>query len=163
MLCKISLFCNVPKEAVVEARTCSSIYHVPESLHEQGVDAFILKRLNLKSKIKFSNKWFKYVKQDTKGYKTVKIGVIGKYADLKDAYKSIDESLKISAMEAKVNVDVQYISSEDKNLIKLKDEEINQLKNNIKILSENQNKDLSEKNFRRDSCSRRIRHERNRR
>ena len=116
---KISLFCNVPKEAVVEARTCSSIYHVPESLHEQGVDAFILKRLNLKSKIKFSNKWFKYVKQDTKHYKTVKIGVIGKYADLKDAYKSIDESLKISAMEAKVNVDVQYVSSEDKNLIKI--------------------------------------------
>ena len=44
---KISLFCNVPKEAVVEARTSASIYHVPESLHEQGVDAFILKRLNL--------------------------------------------------------------------------------------------------------------------
>ena len=67
----------------------------------------------------FSNKWFKYVKQDTKHYKTVKIGVIGKYADLKDAYKSIDESLKISAMEAKVNLDIQYISSEDKNLIKI--------------------------------------------
>ena len=115
---KISLFCNVPKEAVVEARTCSSIYHIPESLHEQGVDAIVLKRLNLKSKVKFNNKWFKYVRQDNSNYDTVKIGVIGKYADLKDAYKSIDESLKISAMEAKVNVDVQYISSEDKNLIK---------------------------------------------
>ncbi len=115
---KISLFCNVPKEAVVEARTCSSIYHIPDSLHEQGVDDFVLKRLNLKSKIKFNHKWFKYVKQDTSAYKTVKIGVIGKYADLKDAYKSIDESLKISAMEAKVNVDVQYISSEDKSLTK---------------------------------------------
>ena len=115
---KISLFCNVPKEAVVEARTSKSIYHVPEALHKQHVDDIVLKRLHLKSKIKFSNKWFKYVDQDTTNYKTVKIGVIGKYADLKDAYKSIDESLKISAMDAKVNVDVEYISSEDKDLIK---------------------------------------------
>ncbi len=115
---KISLFCNVPEEAVVEARTLKSIYHIPESLHKQGVDEIVLKRLNLKSKIKFNHKWLKYVNQDTTNYKTVRIGVIGKYADLKDAYKSIDESLKISAMDAKVIADVEYISSEDKNLIK---------------------------------------------
>ncbi|MDD3053433.1 MAG: CTP synthase [Endomicrobiaceae bacterium] len=118
MISKISLFCNVAPEAVVEARTCSSIYHIPESLHKQGVDDFIMKRLGLKSKIKFDSKWLKYVKRENKSKEVINIGVIGKYADLKDAYKSIDESIKISAMDINVNVNVHYISSEDKNLLK---------------------------------------------
>ncbi|MFA7074707.1 MAG: CTP synthase [Endomicrobiaceae bacterium] len=119
MINKISLFCNVPPEAVVEARSCSSIYHIPESLHEQGVDKFIMKRLGLKNKIKFDSKWLEYVKRQCKSKKVINIGVIGKYADLKDAYKSIDESIKISAMDINVKVNINYISSEDKNLLSI--------------------------------------------
>lgn len=118
MKSKISLFCNVAKEAVVEARSCCSIYHIPESLHQQKVDAFIMEKLGLKPKIKFNTKWFKYVKRENKTQKTLNIGVIGKYADLKDAYKSIDESLKISAMDEQIEIKINYISSEDKELIK---------------------------------------------
>ncbi|MDD4165962.1 MAG: CTP synthase, partial [Endomicrobiaceae bacterium] len=118
MKAKISLFCNVSKEAVVEAKSCSSIYHIPESLHKQGVDGYVLKRLGLKSKKTFSKEWFSYVKRVNKIKDTVHIGIIGKYADLKDAYKSIDESLKISAMDENLDLDIKYISSEDKNLIK---------------------------------------------
>lgn len=117
MKAKISLFCNVRKEAVVEAKSCASIYHIPESLHKQGVDAFVLERLGLKNKKTFSKEWFKYVKRG-KGFKdSISIGIIGKYADLKDAYKSIDESLKISALDENLDIDIKYISSEDKNLI----------------------------------------------
>ena len=115
---KISLFCNVPKKAVVEARTAPSIYHIPEALHSQNVDEFILNRLNLTGKTKFDTSWFDYVKREKKTNKVVNVGVIGKYADLKDAYKSIDESLKISEMDDEnIKVKVHYISSEAKDLI----------------------------------------------
>jgi CTP synthase len=115
---KISLFCNVRKENVIEAIDASSIYHIPEALYNQKADMLVMEKLNIKPKKKFDKVRFAKVKSFAKFDRTVKIAVVGKYADLKDAYKSIDESLNIAALELKTKAEIDYLSAEDKYLIK---------------------------------------------
>ncbi|MDR3257001.1 MAG: CTP synthase [Endomicrobium sp.] len=114
---KISLFCNVKEECVVEALDAPSIYYIPEALYEQNVDSLIIEKLNIKPKKKFDKTWFTKIKSISKFDKKVKIAVVGKYADLKDAYKSIDESLNIAAAELNTRAEVHYLGAEDKNLV----------------------------------------------
>ncbi|MDR1928672.1 MAG: CTP synthase [Endomicrobium sp.] len=117
---KISLFCNVSVENVIEILDVPLIYYIPKALYNQKVDFLIMKSLNIKSKkrINISCPWFKKVKTYNKFNKIVKIAIVGKYAGLRDAYKSIDESLKIAATELKVKAEIYYFSSEDKSLLK---------------------------------------------
>jgi CTP synthase len=115
---KISLFCNVKKENVIEALDASSIYYIPKALYNQKVDSLIIKRLNMKPKKKFDKAWFTKIESLNTFNRIVKIAVVGKYADLKDAYKSIDESLIIAASELKAKAQVRYLGAEDKDLIK---------------------------------------------
>ncbi|MDR2191793.1 MAG: CTP synthase [Endomicrobium sp.] len=115
---KISLFCNVEKEYVVEARTSPSIYFIPEDLKKQNVDALIMKKLNVKPKKKFDGKWLNDIKKIAKLKREVKVAVVGKYADLKDSYKSIDESINIAAWELGAKADIDYLGAEDKDLLK---------------------------------------------
>ncbi|MDR3274627.1 MAG: CTP synthase [Endomicrobium sp.] len=114
---KISLFCNVKEDCVIEALDASSIYYIPEALYKQNVDSLVMEKLKIKPKRKFDKTWFKKIKSMSKFDKTVKIAIVGKYADLKDAYKSIDESLNIAAAELKTKAEVHYLGSEDKDLI----------------------------------------------
>lgn len=119
---KISLFCNVKPEYVVEATDSPSIYYIPEALKQQKVDTLVMEKLNLKPKKKFDSSWLRKIKVLEKCDKKIKIAVVGKYADLKDAYKSIDESLNIAAADLKARAEIHYLGAEDKNLIKkLKD------------------------------------------
>ncbi|MDR0956325.1 MAG: CTP synthase [Endomicrobium sp.] len=115
---KISLFCNVKKENVIEALDVPSIYYIPKTLYNQKVDSLIIKKLNIKPKKKFDKTWFIKVESLNTFNRIVKIAVVGKYADLKDAYKSIDESLIIAASELKAKAQVRYLGAEDKELIK---------------------------------------------
>jgi CTP synthase len=115
---KISLFCNVKEECVVEAMDAPSIYYIPEALYDQKVDSLVMEKLNIKSKKKFDKTWFAKIKSISESNKTVKVAVVGKYADLKDAYKSIDESLNIAAAELKAKADIHYLGAEDKDLVK---------------------------------------------
>jgi CTP synthase len=114
---KISLFCNVRKECVVEALNASSIYCIPETFYKQNIDSLIMQKLSLKPKKKFDKTWFTKVKCLNKFDKIVKVVVVGKYADFKDAYKSIDESLNIAAAELKAKAEIYYLESEDKDLV----------------------------------------------
>ena len=114
---KISLFCNVKEDYVIEALDSPSIYYIPEALYRQDVDSLIIERLNIKPKKKFDETWFAKIKAAARFNKKVKIAVAGKYADLKDAYKSIDESLNIAAAELSAKAEVHYLGAEDKNLI----------------------------------------------
>ncbi|MCA6070056.1 MAG: CTP synthase [Endomicrobium sp.] len=119
---KISLFCNVKEECVIEVMDAPSIYFIPEALYDQKVDSLIIEKLNMKSKKKFDKTWFTKIKSLGEFNKTVKVAVVGKYADLKDAYKSIDESLNIAATELKARAEIHYLGAEDKDLVrKLKD------------------------------------------
>jgi CTP synthase len=115
---KISLFCNVRKEYVVEARTSPSIYFIPEALKKQNVDALIMKSMNAKPKKKFDGKWLNEIKKTAKLKKEAKVAVVGKYADLKDAYKSIDESLNIAAWDLGAKANVSYLDAQDAALAK---------------------------------------------
>ena len=91
---KISLFCNVDEEAVIEARDVASIYEVPLNFQDQGVDRLIMRRLKLKGRGGNMRKWrTEVVEAVRKPRHELTVAVVGKYIHLQDAYKSIYEAL----------------------------------------------------------------------
>ncbi|MDR1952265.1 MAG: CTP synthase [Elusimicrobiota bacterium] len=115
---KISLFCNVKQSNVIEAKDSRSIYYIPEMLKNQNVDKLIMEGLKIKPKHSFDWSWIKEIKKRSESLeKKVSIAVVGKYAGLKDAYKSIHESLQIAATQHKAKIDIDYLGAEDKDLI----------------------------------------------
>jgi CTP synthase len=109
---KIALFCSVKKEHVVSAQDSSSIYNVPMALHHEKLDDLIVKVLNLKSKKFDLSGWKKVMSILEKPKKSVKISVVGKYVDLKEAYKSLNESLVHAGIANQAAVEIQYVDSE---------------------------------------------------
>lgn len=96
---KISLFCNVPKEAVIDAPDVKkSIYEVPLMLHQQGTDDLICQLLKLPNPSPDLKHWEELLEKVYKPKGTVKIGIVGKYVEHQDAYKSIFEALDHGAM-----------------------------------------------------------------
>ena len=111
---KIALFSNVTVAAVISAIDVSCIYEVPLLFHKEGLDELIADRLNIWSRQPDLSAWQRIVdrfKKPTRG--NVTIGIIGKYVNLKDAYKSLHESLVHGAMKNECKVDLQYIDSEE--------------------------------------------------
>lgn len=111
---KIALFCNVKKNSVIEANDYPSIYQIQEHFYNQNLHTIVIDNLKLKPKCEIDPKWFSYLK--LKPSKSVFIGIIGKYVDLKDAYKSISESLLLAGLKAEINVKEIYIDAEDKDI-----------------------------------------------
>ncbi len=110
---KIALFSNVAVDAVISAIDVSCIYEVPLHLHAEGLDELIADRLNIWSRQPDLGAWQKIVERFKKPSRgIVKIGVIGKYVSLKDAYKSLHESLVHGALNNDCKVDLEYIDSE---------------------------------------------------
>ena len=109
---KISLFCSVPEEAVIEARDVPSIYLLPENFEQQNLTDLIIKRLGLKPRTKNDGKWFNFVKKATKVSKEITIAIAGKYAELHDAYKSVAESLNLAGMSNGVKVKIKYVNTQ---------------------------------------------------
>jgi len=110
---KIALFCNVEQDAVITAKDEKSIYDVPLSLHKERLDTKIIEYLNIWAKSPDLSAWSKI----SNGFKNVKgsvqIGIIGKYVDLKESYKSLNESLIHGGLANNVSVDILYFNSED--------------------------------------------------
>lgn len=110
---KIALFCNVNKEAVIQALDVESVYEVPMVFQRQGLDRLIVKRLGLKSKVHDLSGWKKNVLNRIKSPKhQVEIAVVGKYMTLQDAYKSIYEALIHAGIANNAKVDIKRIDSE---------------------------------------------------
>lgn len=109
---KISLFCSVPEEAVIEAKDVPSIYLLPENFEQQHLTDLIIKRLGLKPKKKNDGKWFNFVKKAAKVSKEITIAIAGKYAELHDAYKSVAESLNLAGMSNGVKVKIKYVNTQ---------------------------------------------------
>jgi CTP synthase len=110
---KIALFSNVAVDAVISAIDVSCIYEVPIHFRSEGVDELIAERLNIWSRQPDLSSWQRIVERFTKPTKgTVKIAVVGKYVNLKDAYKSLHEALVHGAMHNDCRVDLEYIDSE---------------------------------------------------
>ena len=110
---KISLFCNVQIENVIETVDVKTIYEAPISFFNQKLDKQVLKYFNLKSKRKPNLKpWKKITNTVLNTRKTVNIAIIGKYVNLKDAYKSLDEALTHGGIHNKVKINLIRIESD---------------------------------------------------
>jgi CTP synthase len=111
---KIALFSNVPVEAVISALDVSCIYEVPLHLHAEGLDELIAERLNIWSRAPDLTAWTRICERFMKPSKgSVKIGIVGKYVHLKDAYKSLHESLVHGGLHNDCKVELEYIDSEE--------------------------------------------------
>jgi CTP synthase len=111
---KIALFCNVDKEAVISAVDVDSIYEVPISLRQEGIDRIITRLLKLKSQSKDLDRWQNLVIKRIKSpSKDVRVAVVGKYISLQDAYKSIYEALLHGAIANDTKLDIKRVDSED--------------------------------------------------
>ncbi len=117
---KLALFCNVDVDSVVQSIDASTIYEVPILMKNEKLDEVVLKKLNIKNPNKTDlKKWEVFVNRLKYPEKKIKIGLIGKYVELQDSYKSILESLIHAGSENKTKVEVISIHSEfiDNNLI----------------------------------------------
>jgi CTP synthase len=111
---KLSMFCSVAPEAVIEFRDVEhSIYEAPLIIHEEGMDALICKLLGLQTPEPDLSKWRKFVDRVVSPRKRIKIAVVGKYIDLQDAYKSIYESLTHAAASQDCGIDLKLIDAEN--------------------------------------------------
>ena len=109
---KISLFCNVDPEHVIQSVDVSSIYEVPIKYSEEKLDKKILNIFNLKEKNKVNLKiWKDIVKKINSKKEKISIGIVGKYVDLKDAYKSLDEALIHGGLSNDVEVNSEWVDS----------------------------------------------------
>jgi CTP synthase len=110
---KLSMFCSVAPEAVIEFRDVEhSIYEAPLIIYEEGMDALICKLLGLQTPEPELSKWRKFVERVVSPRKRIKIAVVGKYIDLQDAYKSIYESLTHAAASQDCGIDLKLIDAE---------------------------------------------------
>ena len=111
---KIALFCNVEKEAVIESIDVDSIYEVPIKILDEGLDKVVLRKLNLNdsSKLNLDN-WISFLKKLKNPKKIVNIGLIGKYIELKDSYKSISEAFIHAGTTHNCAVKVKWIHAEN--------------------------------------------------
>jgi len=109
---KLALFCNVREEAVIQSIDASTIYDVPNLMLQQGLDKVVLKKLALKSSTPEITHWNTFLSRLKNPKTEVTIGLIGKYVELQDSYKSILESFIHAGAENEVKVNIESIHSE---------------------------------------------------
>jgi len=110
---KIGRFCNVESRAVIEAKDATTIYDVPLIMYQEGLDEIVLEKLGLENNVEPDlTKWVKFIDNLKNPTKTIKIGLVGKYIELQDAYKSIYESFVHAGTHNKCKVKVKKIHSE---------------------------------------------------
>ena len=111
---KLALFCNVKKEDVIQSIDASTIYDVPNLMLEEGLDTVVLKKLKLKEEKqpKLTN-WNNFLDKYKNPTSKVEVGLIGKYVELQDSYKSITEALIHASAANETKVKIRWIHSED--------------------------------------------------
>ena len=110
---KIALFCNVPTDAVITARDVKSIYEVPVHFHREGLDDKILELLNVWTGAPRIEPWEELMHRIQHPAHRVTIGIIGKYVELTESYKSLHEALVHGGLANDARVDLRYVSAED--------------------------------------------------
>jgi len=112
---KISLFTNVPRHGVISMWDVDTIYKVPRMLHEQGLDELICMKLQLLTKPADLKRWDTLVHEVGHPRETVRIAMCGKYTDLSDSYKSLNEALRHAGIHNHAKVEIEYVDSETLN------------------------------------------------
>lgn len=113
---KIAQFCNVSPDAVIQSVDMPSIYEVPLSMHAQHLDEIVLRKMDVpvNGEPRMAP-WLEFIQKMKDATESVKIGLVGKYVELQDAYKSINESLFQAATHDNLKLDLRYIHSEKVN------------------------------------------------
>lgn len=109
---KIALFTNVEKEGVISLEDVKCIYEIPMILHGQGLDELVVKKLDLHVKQADLSEWQRVVQMQAIQTLTVKVAVVGKYIELNDAYKSINEALLHAGIHTQTKVKLVYLDAE---------------------------------------------------
>lgn len=109
---KISLFCNVKRECVIENKTVPVLYEAPLMLHEEGLDECAVRILNLPERKADLTEWTDMVERIHRAEKKVTIAMVGKYIDLHDAYLSVMEALKHAAWQEGAVCSIKWVDSE---------------------------------------------------
>jgi len=110
---KVALFCNVELDGVIQSIDVSTIYEVPLLMRDEGLDVQVLKHLNISAKaLPDLKNWNEFIKRLKNSKKEINIGLVGKYVELYDSYKSIIESLTHAGAMHQVKLDVTFIHSE---------------------------------------------------
>ncbi|HEY0857360.1 MAG TPA: CTP synthase [Albitalea sp.] len=109
---KISLFTNVPEWGVISVWDADTIYKVPRMLHEQGLDGLICDKLRINTPPANLKRWDELVNEVEHPQRQVTIGMCGKYTDLSDSYKSLNEALRHAGIHNHARVNIEYVDSE---------------------------------------------------
>ena len=110
---KISLFCNVEEKAVISLKDVDSIYKIPALLKAQGLDELVVNRFGLTAPAADLSEWEQVIYEEANPTSEVVIGMVGKYTELPDAYKSVNEALKHGGLKNRLSVQIKYIDSQD--------------------------------------------------
>jgi CTP synthase len=109
---KIANMCDVEQEAVVSAVDAASIYDIPKVLHAEGLDAFVVRRLNLSFRDVDWTDWDRLLQRVHSPAKQVTVALVGKYVDLPDAYLSVSEALRSGGFANDARVDIRWVASD---------------------------------------------------
>src|SRR6476659_5172697 len=109
---KIAHFCNVDEQSVITARDVDCIYEVPLALHEEGIDERLVEKLNMWTGAPNLAKWQKVVQTAKTARDVIRIAVVGKYVDLADSYKSLNEALTHGGFANECKVALDFVDSE---------------------------------------------------
>ena len=110
---KIALFCSVPNDSVISMHDVDTVYSIPLLLNKQKVDKTILEKLKIKSKNPQLSDWRRVVKAKLLPEKEVSVAFVGKYTELKDSYKSINEALEHAGIKNKTKVNINFVEAEN--------------------------------------------------
>ena len=110
---KIALFTNVNEKAVISLRDANSIYKIPAMLKAQGMDELVVKRFGYDCPEADLSEWEQVLYAESNPTDEVTIGMVGKYVELPDAYKSVNEALKHAGLKNRLTVNIKYIDSQD--------------------------------------------------
>ena len=110
---KVSLMCDVDDEAVVATPDAPSIYDIPKVLHREGLDAYVVRRLDLPFRDVDWTKWGELLRRVHEPAHAVTVALVGKYIDLPDAYLSVTEALRAGGFANDARVDLRWVASDD--------------------------------------------------
>lgn len=110
---KIALFTNVVERAVITLRDVDSIYKIPSLLKSQGLDELVTHRFGLNCPEADLSEWEQVIYEEANPTKEIVVGMVGKYVELPDAYKSVNEALKHAGLKNRLSVKIKYIDSQD--------------------------------------------------
>ena len=110
---KIALFCSVPNNSVISMHDVDTVYSIPVLLNKQKVDKTILNKLKIQTTNPKLNDWKRVIKAKLQPEREVNVSFVGKYTELKDSYKSINEALEHAGIKNKAQVNINFVEAEN--------------------------------------------------